>query len=113
MSRIALYECDVCGDRFGAKNDVLHFEVRRHRGGSPFEITTETLTICYRDLSDFDDDIPTRIDYVAVDRGEILGGVFPVGYGDEKRAPYTERDNSRLAAFDSFFEYVENEVLGH
>ena len=113
MSRITLYECDVCGDRFGAKNDVLHFEVRRRRTGRPFEKTVSNGTICNPDLTDFDGDIPTRIDYLGVEDGEIVGGVFPVGYDGDDWAPYTGRDNSRLAAFDSFFQYVENEVLHH
>jgi len=113
MSKITLYECNVCGDRFGAANDVLHFEVRRHRKGRPFENTISNVTICNPDLAGFDGEIPTRIEYLGVEDSEIVGGVFPVGYDGDDWAPYTGRDNARLSAFDSFFQYVETDVLGH
>lgn len=46
MTKRTIFECDGCGDRFGAKNDVVPAEVR-HESDEWFQHTDETLYLCF------------------------------------------------------------------
>jgi hypothetical protein len=111
MGEVTVFECDVTGDRFGAKNHVLEFDIRRH-GSGPFEVRERTVHISVEATLDVvDGGVPSRIDYVGIEDGEIVGAVIPIGYGKEKTATWRERDDVVIDSYEEFFQFVEKEVL--
>ena len=106
----SVFECDVTGERFGAKNDVLEFDVRRH-GYTPFEISQRTVHIAAEALDEVDGMVPSRIDYVGVKDGRIVGIVLPSGSGQDKIAPWRERDSVVIDHYEEFFRFLEQEAL--
>lgn len=107
MGELTVYECDLTGRRFGAKNDVLEFEVRRHRH-SPFAISTRTVHVDFEAL-DGVPHVPVHLVFVGVEDGYIVGAA--VRRGDGGGVPYHERDSPVISHYEPFFELVEDEIL--
>ena len=111
MAEVTLFECDACGDRYGARNDVLDFELRWHPAGRPFEARSRSVVLCDLCLEDETDaPAPARIEYVGASEGEIVGAAAGEGYGDDERAPYRVRGNPAIADMEPVFRLVEANV---
>jgi len=109
MSEHTVFECDLTGERFGAKNFVVEFEARRHRGQSPFEILSQTIHLSDEALGEFDGLYPSGLEYVGVQDGEVVGAKLIVGSNDG--AQWEPRDSVLLDSYEAFFEFLEEEVL--
>lgn len=113
MGEITIYECDVTGERYGSLNagkGVLDFEIRR-KHKSPFEVNKRDVYISIRKIeSAVGYQWPSRIEYIAVEEGEIVG--ISMGYGSDSDVyQYIERDSVLVDQYGPFFKFVENEVL--
>lgn len=118
MTKREKYECDVTGELFGAKNDVLEFEIRRHRAGSPFNVWKETVHISMEAISEeVGGSWPRRLKYLGVKRGddgeEIVG--MCSGYrpriDEDVHYKYERRDSVVISQHEAFFQFVEEELL--
>lgn len=109
MTHQPVFECDATGARFGAKNDVLEFGIRRH-GQSPFEYSEQEAHVSNDRLAELDGMVPSGLEYVGVKDGEIVGvSMIP---GTQRKVPeWIERDDVRVDHYEQFFQFVEEEVL--
>lgn len=118
MSEITVFECDVTGERFGAKNDVYEYELRRRRTNSPFECYSETVHVS--DAAFEDADLKAHYRVPSVVRTEYIG-VTKDEEGNERVAGimievngtvhWYERDHTVVDSHVPFFEFLEEEVL--
>lgn len=112
MSELTKFECDVSGEWFGAKNDVLEFEIRSHIRGSPFEMRERTVHISLEVFDGYDIPAPHRLKYVGVKDREIVGAAL--GYNPhhgDLYYEYEERNNVMTEKYESFFNFVEEEIM--
>lgn len=111
MSELTKFECDVSGEWFGAKNDVVEFEIRRYRH-SPFEISKRTVHISLDVLSEYAVSAPTRLEYVGVEEGEVVGASIGYNpYNGDIYYEYEEREGIMLDQYEPFWQFVEEEIL--
>lgn len=120
MTEVTLFECNVTGERYGAKNDVVEFDLIRRRAASPWETYTETVHVSMMALDEHDVRYPSGIQYLGVERdgdgGERVAGMCstfrgPRPMGSDRVEQYHERDSVVISHYESFFELVEAEVL--
>lgn len=124
MTEYPVFECNVTGDRFGAKNDVIEFDIRRH-GNNEFDLRSRTVHISLDALEAAARDgdvgvIPRHVEYVGVKEGQIVGAalqrqvhssmVFP-NPEDASKINWHDRDSGKIDHHEAFFEFVEEEVL--
>jgi hypothetical protein len=109
VSEHTVFECDVTGERFGARNYVAEFDIKSHRSTSPFEIITRTIHLSDDALDRFDGMTPSGVEYIGVEDGEVVGAKLIVGTNDA--ASWEDRDSVLLDSYEGFFEYLESEVL--
>ena len=109
MGELTIFECDVTGERFGARNDVVEFDVRQHRSASPFEVYTRTIHLSEEALDEFQGMYPRGLEYVGVQDGEVAGAKLAVGSNDHTQ--WEPRDSVLLESYEQFFEFLETEVL--
>ncbi|WP_226041234.1 hypothetical protein [Natrinema sp. DC36] len=113
MTVVNLFECNVSGYRFGAKNDVVEFDIIRQRSGYPFETYNETVHISLDVLDENGFMYPSGVEYVAVERDEeseeIVG--MKADLGSTGGHEYFERDSVLIDHYESFFRFVEEEML--
>lgn len=118
MAELTKFECDITGEVYGAKNagdGVLEFEIRRHRH-SEFEVSKRKIHISNDCLEDCLDShyvsVPTTIEYIGVEKGEVVGGVFPYRNNNNKMVgSYRERGDVTITKYEPFFELLEEEVI--
>lgn len=106
MGEQTVFECDVTGERFGARNDVWEVPIRRRWSSSPFEVHEYDVHFCDEALEDSDVPValvPSQVEYVAVEGREVVG-IKPEG-------EYYPRDGVMADHYEPFFEWLESEVL--
>lgn len=116
MSEITLFECDVTGERYGAKNDVYEYEIRQHRAQSDFEVITRTIHIGIEAFDDLDiTHIPSsgRTEYIGVKDGEVAGIAMEFGPSmvQAEVVKWKSRDDVVIDHYEPFFQFLEEEVL--
>lgn len=112
MSELTKFECDVSGEYFGAKNDVIEFEVRRHVRNSPFQVSKRKVHISLEVLTDLALNPPHLLKYVGVKDGEVVGA--SIGHNpthSDLYYEYEERGSFMLEGNEAFFQFVEDEIL--
>lgn len=110
MTEKIKYECDY-GEGLYEKEDVLEIELRFRRH-SPFEIGKRNVHIAEHVLeNEVDGMIPNNIDYIGVEDGKVVGGVFPYYFGGKKRGVWKERDNVTIDHYEDFFKFLDREIL--
>lgn len=113
MSELTKFECDVSGDWFGAKNDVVEFEIRRLVRNSPFEISERKVHVSLDVLDDYAVTPPIHLEYVGVKDREVVGA--SIGYrksvGDDLYYEYEERGSVMMEKYEPFFQFVEDEIV--
>lgn len=110
MGEVTLYECDVTGERFGARNDVVEFDVRRHRH-SPFATIDRTVHLSMDVLDEIDGSVPSGLEYVGVEDRAIVGACMATGFRPNQSAQWYDRDSVVIDHYEQFFQFVEREVL--
>jgi hypothetical protein len=111
MGKIERFECDATGEVRGHKTDGLHFDVRAHCAGDPFEIRSYDVFLCGEALEGVEGRTPTRIDHVGInDEGEIVGAAIPTGFGEETVVPWCEPGEFGFDQYERFWAWVEQEV---
>jgi len=121
MTKREKYECDVTGELYGAKNagdGVIEFEIRRHRGNSPFNVSKETVHISMDKLcEEIGNTWPQRVKYLGVERGEdgeeVVGmcNGFKPNLEKDVHYKYEERESVVIDHYEPFFQFVEDEFL--
>lgn len=112
MSEITKFECDVTGEYYGAKNNVMEFEIRKHDAISPYEIRKETVHIAFHTFQEYDIPYPARIKYLAHEDGEIVG--VKMGFIDSENElyyKYKKREHIMTDRLETFMEFVEEHIL--
>lgn len=120
MGEVKIFECEVTGDRFGAKNDVIEFDIVRRRDNG-WDTWSRTCHISNEALEEnklygrFNLGRFTRL-FVEREDGEskIVAAECSRrrtdGSGTYKE--FTKRDDVLVADWDErFFQFVEEEVL--
>lgn len=120
MGEITVFECDVTGDRFGARNDVFEIGVKRRSPRNPFDVTEYDLHISDRGLDEGPDKcarLTTNVEYVAFDAGdrEIIGygvSVKSDSYSTGRHVEYRERGDAVGGdRYEPLFAWLESEVI--
>jgi len=115
MTDQTIFECDVTGNRFGAKNDVFEYEIRRR--STPFEVWSETVHISDEAIDDSDVGyfVPRcyDVDYIGVVNEQVVGMKYSLGSAPtESESPqWLERDTVVIEQYEPFFEFLDTEVL--
>lgn len=113
MTERTIFECDVTGERFGAKNDVLEIGVKRRPAHSPFDIHEYDLHLSDEALDDAPYHI-TGLKYVTVEAGEILGcgvSMKSDSYSRDRHVQYYDRDDVVVEHYEDSFAWLEEELL--
>ena len=117
MSEETKFVCDVTGEQYGALNagdGLIDFEIRRHIGGSPFEVSTREVHISIDEVTkEVGYWVPEHIKYVGVKDREIVGASvgFRPGMRGEMTYPYKERGDVTMDKYEDFFKFVEEHVM--
>jgi len=110
MAEITLFECDVTGERFGAKNDVVTIGVKRRWSNDPFSVHEYDVHLSDEAVEDSDVSISQlqHLEYVCLDGREIVGAATKNRDGDPV---YRERDDVVMESNEPAFEFLEEEVI--
>lgn len=113
MSEVTLYECDVTGERYGAKNDVYEYEIKKRRANSPFDSYKRTIHLANEAFEPTDLKThyhvpsPSKVHYIGVNDGEVVGILIDINGS----AHWKERDDVVVESHVPFFKFLEEEVL--
>lgn len=111
MGERTVFECDVTGETYGARNDVLDFELRRHV--TPFEIRSRDVCVSEDALDQVEGMVPTGVEYVGIDGNEIVGmcHTYRTGGGGNVTTQWDDRDSVVIEQYEEFFQFIEREVV--
>lgn len=112
--KLTIYECDVTGERFGAKNDILVYDTRYVTSNDdPTDYIESTLCIALEAIPDgiqlWLSDIDTE--YIVIGRGEkptdkvILGAQMMMRSGAREW-----RNRDELTVSEQFLKFIEEEA---
>lgn len=116
MSEWTVFECDVTGERFGAKNDVMEFDVVRRRSNG-WDTHSEVVHISFDEMDERGVHYPGKFKRVFVERGDegderIVAAEYRRGMWIDDVTKFEERDSVLFGDIEeSFFQFVEEEVL--
>lgn len=107
MGEVTVFECDVTGERFGARNDVVTIGVKRRWSHNPFRVHEYAVHLSDAAIEEHDVQIGQLqfLAYVAVEGRDIVGAA--TGEGSE----YLERGNVLIESYEHVFEFLEEEVI--
>jgi len=132
MSEWTVYECDVTGERYGASNDVLGYELRRLRlrtakplprrlrvaksptQHTPFEIRSEIIHVSNDALAEngvASPPITSKIAYIGVERTEDGEKVAGLAWDNGVQNSWRERGSTMVETYEPFFQLLDEEVL--
>jgi len=112
MSEWTVYECDVTGERFGASNDVLGYELRRQH--TPFEIRAETIHVSNDALAEDGvtrTPITSKVAYIGVERTEDGEKVAGLAWDNGVQNTWKKRGSTMVETYEPFFQLLDEEVL--
>lgn len=109
MTKLSVFECDLTGERFGARNDVIEIEVKRRWSHNPFGVATYTVHVnpeAVRDVEDYHVRVGElqHIRTVGIEDNEIMGAVT----GDDG---YRPRDDVVIDHHEEAFQFIEEELV--
>lgn len=113
MGKVTLYECDHCGERFGARNDVAVIPVRDLRSGTnPVSYFEYDIVLCTDAIDEAPYFRPRQVNYIAVKQGTILGVQVDDtrngrGHLDETVPRWIDRGDAVYDHYEDFWRYLE------
>jgi disulfide oxidoreductase YuzD len=115
MSEHTVFECDVTGERFGARNDVFEVGVKRRWSHNPFNVYEYDIHLSDQALDDAEEQLGRRLsgqvaylEWVGVVDGQIVGAALQTRDGDPQ---YRERGDVVIESYESIFNYLEEEAI--
>lgn len=110
MTERTVFECNVTGDRFGARNDVTEIQVKRRWSHMPFRVHEHTAHVSDAALDEHDVPLGAlqNISYVTVEDDELVGAATRSSDGEGR---YRERDSVVIDHYEPVFQFIEQQVI--